>query len=180
MRIGLKKDLALLAAVVGPLFSSLAWVTEQEAVVRLSPLTVAAVSPLLAGVLMLVYLLVRKTLPPLTIFVSHWRELLIFALFRNVIGFLLFTQALLLTSSAKIMFLTKMEPYLVALLFWTVRREPVHRKQLALLLAHIFGAVLLSTGGKTFRVYSEFIAYIPSVVETPTRNCSKNGGEGLK
>lgn len=79
---------------------------------------------------------------------SQWKPFLLVLFLRNIFGFLVFTWALLMTSSAKVMFLTKVEPYLVLFLHWLLYNERIPRNDLLLLLVHVLGAILLSTGGE--------------------------------
>ena len=107
-----------LAAILSAIFSSITWITNGEAVRILSPLIVAAFSPLFAAVItiILIPLILKKEkrgFPSLAKLRSLSIPFLYVLLVRNVIVFLLFDYSLLYTSSAKVMFLTKMEPYLV-------------------------------------------------------------------
>lgn len=144
----------LLAGVLGSVLSSIAWVTEQEAITRLSALTVAAVAPLVASLLMAPFTLRYHTLPSRESFRRMAGPFLVVLLLRNIFGSLVFTAALVMTSSAKVMFLTKIEPYLVLFLHWVFYKERVPQRDLMLLLVHVFGAIILSTGGE-FRLHIE-------------------------
>ncbi len=72
--------------------------------------------------------------------------LLIFT--RVVIGKLLFTIGLGLTTGVKAIFFTKIEPYFVVLWFWLLNKESVKPRHIVLLFIHIIGAIVLSTSGE--------------------------------
>jgi len=142
----------ILAGILSAVLSSVTWITSGEAVRILSPLIVAAFSPLLAGIITLLLISVspknqRRSFPSLAEICLLWRPFLFVSLIRNVICFLTFDYALLYTSSAKVMFLTKMEPYLVLGLHAALYGERIARGDLLLLSIHVGGAILLSAGG---------------------------------
>ncbi len=144
----------LLAGILGSVFSSIAWITEQETLRYLSPLTVAAVAPLVAGILMAPYALRYHRVPTRDEIRRLQMPFLAVLLMRNIFGVLIFTSALTMTSSAKVMFLTKIEPYVVLFLHWLLYKERVPSRDMALLVVHVIGAVILSTGGE-FRIHVE-------------------------
>lgn len=69
-------------------------------------------------------------------------------LLRPLLGQLILVYGLSLTTGIKAIFFTKSEPYFVLFWHWLLKREKVKPKYLILLLFHIVGAVILSTGGK--------------------------------
>lgn len=146
----------LLSGILGSVLSSIAWVTEQESVVRLSPLTVASVAPLLAGIAMAPFALRYHRIPSKEVLRRYAKQFIAVMLVRNIFGILIFTSALLMTSSAKVMFLTKVEPYIVLFIHWVFYHERIPGRDLLLLLVHVFGAIILSTGG-TFNFQIEQI-----------------------
>jgi drug/metabolite transporter (DMT)-like permease len=106
---------------------------------------------LLAGIITLLLISVspknqKRSLPSLAEIRLLWRPFLFVSLIRNVICFLTFDYALLCTSSAKVMFLTKMEPYLVLGLHAALYSERIARGDLLLLFIHVGGAILLLAG----------------------------------
>lgn len=137
----------LIAGILGSIFSSITWISEQEAVMRISPLTATALGPLLGSLVLAPYALRYRNLPSPKEILDLWKPFAVVILWRNIIGSFLFISALVMTSSSKVMFLTKIEPYVVILLHWILYHEKVARKELILLLVHIAGAMLLSTGG---------------------------------
>ncbi len=66
---------------------------------------------------------------------------------RGFLGAVLLAWGIQYTSAAKMVVLTKMEPYLVLGWSWISARESVSRSELLLLTIHIFGAVLFSCSG---------------------------------
>lgn len=138
----------VLAVLLASMLSSIGWIFEGEAVARLAPLPIACVCHLLGGAALVVWgafvrrKLKRRILPD--IFRSSF---ILYSVFRSGLISLLFAYCLTLSSSTKIMFLTKVEPYLVLLiqvLFYGHRTTMTH---IVLLAIHLVGAVVLSTGG---------------------------------
>jgi drug/metabolite transporter (DMT)-like permease len=158
----------ILAAILSAILSSITWITNGEAIRILSPLIVAAFSSLFAAVItiILIPLLLKKEkrgFPSLTKLRSLWIPFLFVSLIRNVIGFLLFDYSLLYTSSAKVMFLTKMEPYIVLGLHAALYGERIERGDSLLLLLHIAGAILLSAGSNlsfTFEQWGDVLVLL--------------------
>jgi len=140
--------LGVLAAVFSAALSSVAWLTEGRAVQGLSWLIVAGVSPVLAAVILGGYLRWRVALPVVSLVRAHLRTLLLLVVLRGILGLVIFTYALSLTNGSKVMFLTKVEPYLVLFLGCCTGRVRTTPVQLMLLAVHILGAMLLSTGGE--------------------------------
>ncbi len=134
------------AGVFSAIFSSVAWIFEEEAVRSLSPLIVSSFASLCAACLLLPFVYHRLNRELFLKLLRIKNTFIVVVLVRNVIGFLLFLNALLYTSSVKTMFLTKMESYLLLLIHWLVFKEKVSGKEILLLLVHIMGAVLLSSG----------------------------------
>ena len=139
--------LGILAVIAASALSSIGWILEEQAVRRLTPLPVVCVSNLLAGVC-LIALGLRWGKGR---FIDAARAVdlsfVAFSLVRCSLIAWLFGYCLTLTISTKIMFLTKIEPYVVLLiqiLFYGHRTTPAH---LTLLAVHVVGAVILSTGG---------------------------------
>ncbi len=138
---------AILASILSTVLSSLAWITEREAVLALSPLMVSSFCLLLGGVTLLVIAHFRFPWPGRETLKEHLSSFLFLVCSRNVIGQLLFVYALTLTSASKVMVLTKIEPYLIIFWLWLWKQEKVKPYALFLLGVHVFGAIILSTGG---------------------------------
>lgn len=139
--------LPLVAAVVSPVLSSVGWLTQGAAIRYLSPEIYLTFSHLLSAVLLGLYLALRRELPSLSLFWSSRRPLLLLFLARYIGSPLIFTYALLLTDAAKVMFLTKVEPYMVVFWCWMLQGQKLGRYHLSLLAVHIAGAIVLSLGG---------------------------------
>lgn len=141
------QSLAIAASLISTILSSYAWVTEQEAVLALSPLAVASISMLMGSAILLMCARLTQRLPSWETMLSEKRTFLVLLISRTFVGQIFVIYALTATSASKIMFLTKVEPYLIVFWVWLTTREGVSRYHLFLLAIHIVGAVLLSTGG---------------------------------
>ncbi len=140
------RNLAIIAAVLSTIASSIAWIYEKEAVVHLGSVSVASLAPLFGGALILLVGKVRGELKSPWLLLHSPRDVTVLLLSRYVMGGLLVTLALEYTQASKVIFLTKMEPYFVMLLGWFLYRAVPDRKHAVLLLVHIGGAILLSAG----------------------------------
>lgn len=140
--------LGVAAVIAASVLSSIGWVLEGEAVARLSPLAVACTSHLLGALCLLSLARMRGPGPSLDLIKAQGLRLFFFGIIRNALCTLMFATCLTLTSSAKVMFLTKIEPYLILLVDWFVYRQRTEGRQIAILAVHILGAILLSTSGK--------------------------------
>ena len=147
---------ALSAAILSTIASSVAWIVEREAVLSLGTFAVAALSPLLGGLCILLFGKLRGELKPLTELLRHKREVLLLFTARYLLGSLLLTYSLAFTTASKAMFLTKMEPYAVALIAWVIYGQSLSARAVVLLIVHVIGAMLLSTGG-VFTFSQEYI-----------------------
>jgi len=141
------KSIAISAAVISSMLSSLAWIFQGAAIQHLTPLMVASAQGLLTGAVYLVHLKLRNIPFPVVTVQEHRRELLQYTLLRNVIGSILICYALSYSESIKVMFLTKLEPYFIIFWVWLIEGKKISRSNTLLLLVHVIGAVLLSTGG---------------------------------
>lgn len=140
--------LAIFLAILSSVLSSIAWIYQGAAVGALTPLAVASVQAILTGIVYIVHLGPRFVARiPWSAIRRHQRELAIFVFLRCILGAILINLALELSGSIKVMFFTKLEPYFVIFWFWLLRGQLVGRSHLALLLVHVFGAILLSVGG---------------------------------
>jgi drug/metabolite transporter (DMT)-like permease len=139
--------IAIAALILASALSSLGWVLEGEAISRLAPLPVVCVSLLFGGICLLILARMRGTLASNALPILRSRGFLAYSCARSALLTLLFAYCLTLTSSTKIMFLTKIEPYAVLLIqiIWLGHRTTAGH--LVLLAIHLVGAVFLSTGG---------------------------------
>ena len=138
----------LIFAAVSPIASSIATVFGGGAVKLLNPFITASFGPLLAAVILFATLFIRGSKLSLQQIKKHHKDLIFLIISRQILGQLSFSIGLSLTDSIKAIFFTKAEPYFVLFWYWVFAREKVRPKHLSLLSLHIFGAILLSTGGK--------------------------------
>jgi drug/metabolite transporter (DMT)-like permease len=127
--------------------SSIGWILEGEAIARLEPLAVSCVALLLGGIILLCIARIRGPMPPGAGAAVTSPDFLIFSLIRSALLSTIFCYCLTLTSSTKVMFLTKIEPYIVLLIHIIWHNHRTTWQHLTLLAVHIAGAVLLSTSG---------------------------------
>lgn len=138
---------AIIYAFISPLASGVATVFASIATKLISPLAVASLGQLLgSAILCLSFITHRQGEHP-----SNFRKELPRALrvgfIRGFLGSTLFMFGLLNTEAIKAVFFTKIEPYFVLFWGWVLLKESVKLRELALLAVHLFGALLLSTGG---------------------------------
>lgn len=129
------------------MLSSLGWIFQGAAVLALTPLVVASVQGLLAGVIYLVHLRWIGAKIPFTLIRANAKDLIEFTLFRSVLASVVFCYALVMSDAIKVMFFTKLEPYFIIFWSWFLLKEKVSRYHAVLLSVHVGGAILLSTGG---------------------------------
>jgi len=141
----------LFAALVSTVTSSLAWVYAANAVIVLGVSSTAFYERML-GILLLIPIIwsFRQKLPTIAEMRPHQRTILTVALGRDVISTLFCQAALLYTASNKVMFLTKVEPYLVLLFGIMLHRTRLTFLSGTLLTIHLIGAILLSFGDAGF------------------------------
>lgn len=139
--------IGVLAVLAASTLSSVGWVLEEQAIARLAPLPVVCVGQLLGGAILVAIGLVKSSTPIEKAAQGVTLPFLLFAVIRGAALSLLFGYCLTLTSSSKIMFLTKIEPYVVLLIQIVFHGHRTSIMHLTLLAAHVAGAVVLSTGG---------------------------------
>ncbi len=139
--------IGVLAVLTASALSSVGWILEEQAISRLAPLPVVCVSHLLGGACLLLLGLWRSKKPLVEAARAVTFPFFLFSVVRCAALSLLFGYCLTLTSSSKIMFLTKIEPYVVLLIQIVFHGHRTSVAHLALLAAHVAGAIVLSTGG---------------------------------
>lgn len=137
----------LILAILSPFFSSISTIFQAQATKLLNPLIVSSVGAVLGSFLLFIILFFRKGKINVKKLKSHSKEVIIMVILRNLFGQLLLAYGLSLTTGIKAIFFTKTEPYFVLFWHWLLKKEKVKPKYLILLLFHIVGAVMLSTGG---------------------------------
>ncbi len=130
------------------MLSSLGWIFQGVAVLALTPLVVASVQGILAGVIYLIHLRWTGAKIPRALIRENARDLIEFTFLRSFLASILFCYALQTTDAIKIMFFTKLEPYFVIFWTWLLLGQKVSRYHGVLLAVHIWGAILLSTGAR--------------------------------
>jgi len=142
------KHKGLLFAIVSPLVTSIATILLGGSVKLLDPWIILSFSPLIASVTLFLIVLLRGQRFKLQEIKDHQGDIFSLIVLRQIIGWAIFVVGLTFTDVIKAIFFTKVEPYFVLLIHWFVYKEKVQKKHLLLLAVHIFGAILLSTGGK--------------------------------
>ena len=145
-------DFGLSAAIISPFLNSISTIFKSEATKALGPFVVLSFGSLLGASILIFFIFLRKQRLIFKNIQENSRDLFLLILTRGILGELLFTSGLGLTLGVKAIFFTKAEPYFVLLWNWILKKEPVKPNHLVLLAVHIFGAILLSTGGK-FEVF---------------------------
>ncbi len=140
-------DQGLLFAIISPLFSSIATVFQSVALKSLSPLIVTSFGALLGSLIIFSVILISREKIDFRKLKRNSNDLIYMALLRPLFGAVLFSFGLSMTSAIKAIFFTKMEPYFVLGWNWILHKEKIQLKYLVLLLVHVAGAIVLSTGG---------------------------------
>lgn len=138
----------LLFAILSPLASSMATVFRSGAIKALGPLPERSIGGLLGSAILFFLIKIRKDSISLQKVKNNIKDLSYIVIFRHILGEVLFTFGLSQTLVIKAIFFTKVEPYFVLILSWFFLKEVVQIKHVFLLIIHLFGALLLSTGGE--------------------------------
>lgn len=142
------KERGILFAALSSVFSSIATVIKGGALRYINPFMALSVEGIIAGISLFSLSFIKKEKFKFNILRENWRTFFALVLTRQILGNLLFTLGLSLTDSIKVVFFTKAEPYFVVFWAWMLHKEKVQGKHLLLLVIHILGAIVLSTGGK--------------------------------
>ncbi|MBF8249814.1 MAG: hypothetical protein HW400_415 [Candidatus Levybacteria bacterium] len=137
----------LIAAILSPFFSSVSTIFKSEAARGLSPLVVVSFGGIIGSLILFLIAKVRREAISKKILQRNIKDLFLIIVLRFMIGELVFTYGLIKTSAIKAIFFTKIEPFFVLILGWLFLREKVKASNLMLLIVHLAGALLLSTGG---------------------------------
>lgn len=140
----------LIFAILSPIFSSVSTILKGQALKYLDPFTVLAFGSFLGALITFTVMTARGQRIELGKLKTHKKDLVLLILTRGITADLIFTIGLSLSTGIKAVFFTKAEPYFVLLWMWILAREKVKSKYLILLLIHIFGAILLSSGSLSF------------------------------
>lgn len=137
----------LLAAILSPFFSSVSTIFKSEAAKDLSPLVVVSFGGIIGSIILFIIAKIRRETISLQLLKNNLKDLSLLVFLRFIVGELILTYGLANTSAIKAIFFTKIEPYFVLILAWFILKEKIKAKYLLLLIIHLFGAILLSTGG---------------------------------
>src|SRR3989344_436392 len=137
----------LIAAILSPFFSSVSTIFKSEAAKALSPLVVVSFGGIIGSLILFIVAGFRREKISKKLLKANMKDLSFLVLFRFILGEVIFTYGLVSTSAIKAIFFTKIEPYFVLILGWFILKEKIKGKDLVLLTIHLFGALLLSTGG---------------------------------
>jgi probable blue pigment (indigoidine) exporter len=137
-------------AIISSVLSSVGTIFKVQGVRHVPPLLAAAGGVLFAGLLSFFLLAITRNLPKWEDVMKVRTPLLKIVLCRSIISNLVFTVGLAYTTGVEAVFLTKMEPYLVIFWSWVLDHKRPSGNHLALLLVHVFGAILLAVGEKGF------------------------------
>lgn len=138
----------LIFAILSPFLSSISTVFKAQAAHILNPFVVLSFGSMIGAALLIPILFIRKQKISFSEIRAHKKDLVLLILSRQIFGELLLTTGLSLTLAIKGIFFTKAEPYFVLIWMWILAREKVKKEYLILLTIHIFGAIILSSGGR--------------------------------
>ncbi|HLC45310.1 MAG TPA: DMT family transporter [archaeon] len=140
-----RKDFAF--AVLASFLSSVSSITGVGVAKTLGAFTLGSLSQLLGGLMVFFSIKASNERVDWQKLRLHLRDFTFLVVLRCIIGMSLFAYGLGLTDAIKAIFFTKVEPYFVLAWSWLLRGEKIKASHAFLLLVHISGAVLLSTGG---------------------------------
>lgn len=135
------------AAILSPFFSSVSTIFKSEAARGLTPLIVVSFGGVIGAVILFIIAAFRREKISIKLLKDNFKDLSLLIILRFMIGELTMTYGLADTSAIKAIFFTKIEPFFVLILAWLILKEKIKGKHLSLLVVHLFGAILLSTGG---------------------------------
>jgi len=136
-----------LFAILSPFFSSVATIFKTGAAKNLTPLVVIVVGGIIGSIILFFISKLFREKFNFQKLKANRKDLILVFLLRSLLGELFLTFGLSQTSAIKAIFFTKIEPYFVLILAWIFLKEKVLPKHLILLLIHLIGAIILSTGG---------------------------------
>ncbi|MDP2649418.1 MAG: DMT family transporter [bacterium] len=140
----------LIFAILSPVFSSVSTIFKGQALKYLDPFTVLAFGSFLGAIITFMIMTARGQRIDFKKIKTHKKDLILLILTRGIAADLIFTIGLSLSTGIKAVFFTKAEPYFVLLWMWILAREKIKGEYLFLLLVHIAGAILLSSGSLSF------------------------------
>jgi drug/metabolite transporter (DMT)-like permease len=142
-----KHSKALLFAIISPIFSNLATIVASVGTKDLTPFLFLSVSVTIGSTILLLLFYASGNKINFKEAKKHTKDLTKVIALRGLLGNTLLMVGLSITSGIVAIFFTKMEPYFVLLWNWVLGKERIEPKYLVLLAVHIFGVLLLATGG---------------------------------
>ena len=143
----MENQYGLIAAILSPFFSSVSTIFKSEAAKDLTPLIVVSFGGIIGSLILFAIAGLRKEKISRKLINNNLKDLSLLVILRFMVGELAMTYGLANTSAIKAIFFTKIEPFFVLILAWFILKEKIKAKYLLLLIIHLFGAILLSTGG---------------------------------
>lgn len=140
-------DYGIIFALLSPFFSSIATLFQSNATKFLHPIVVSSIGALSGSLILFIIIFVSKERKNFSKIKNNIRDISLMTVLRPLLGATVFAYGLSMTDGIKAIFFTKTEPYFVLFWYWLLKKEQVSAKQLSLLIIHIIGAIILSTGG---------------------------------
>ena len=138
---------AITAAILSSVLSSLDWIFRQQSIRDLSPLVCAAFLNVFGSIAVFLILRHKERLPALEKIKQNFKSILHVAFFRTIFASVVFSYVMTMSDGTKLMFLTKLEPYLVIFWSWVLLNTRPQISTILLLAVQILGTFLLSTSG---------------------------------
>jgi len=137
----------LFFAIASPILSSVLTIFKTRAIKLLDVPTFLFFNALFGFLTLLAFLGLKKEKLDFDKIKDNKKELFSLISTRYIIADIILVLGLSQTEAIKAIFFTKAEPYFVLFWHWLINKEKVKPAHLLLLAIHIFGAILLSTGG---------------------------------
>lgn len=134
-------------SIFSSIFSSIATVFATGAVKLLNPLSVAGLGSIIGGIILFFWAKSSGRLPSLKALKRNWKDVIVQIIFRTTVGHAMLLIGFSLTFAIKAVFFSKIEPFFVLLWGFLLGRERIYPRQVFILVVHLAGAFLLSTGG---------------------------------
>ena len=142
------ENYGLLFAILSPFFTSVSAIFKAGGVKIFDPITFLVISSAMGAVLLIAFARIFKEKFSFEKIKKHKKDLFLSILLRGVLGELFLTLGLSQTEAIKAIFLSKIEVYFVLIISWIFLKEKIQSKHFLLLIIHVIGAIILSTGGK--------------------------------
>lgn len=172
-----------MAAVASAAISGVSTVFAAGAIALLSPLLVTGIGQLGGAVILSLAAWMAGRRLRREQLSQHKRDILSLILLRGVVSAGLFAVGLGMTESIKAVFFTKIEPYFVLAWGILVHKERHKPIEFGLLALHLFGALLLSTGGDLSRFgtsqLGDLCIILAMAVSGTTYTASRRLGDAL-